>query len=402
GYRVIDLGTMVPLQQYIDTAKEHHAHAIGMSALLVQTSNHMITVSRMMQEQDLDIPVLIGGAPVSDRHAAYVAMAGHDDRAAIRSDVFYCRTAMDGVNIMNKLRSGEDLGALLQRNKEKLLRKLDHAEKKAAEEQELLATLPRRKVVMNGFRLPEAPRFARQRYQYTLREFVSHIDKKTLFSLNWRFGTSSARARTGHTSEELEALFEKWVERATKYEWIRPQGVAGIFPCQAEGDVIVVYDPHDLSREIARFDFTVVIGAGRQDLVSGAQYFHSRASGAMSACGIQLTTSGPQVDAVLADIKASGDSESHLFLQGLSDRIAEDMAEHLNNEQRRLLGLDPGQGQRWSPGYPGMRNIELNKTIHELLAGAELLGVHLTSAGEFSPTGTTGAVVSYHPEARYT
>src|SRR5690606_5722591 len=63
GYRVIDLGTMVPLQQYIDTAKEHQAHAIGMSALLVQTSNHMITVSKMMQDQGLDIPVLIGGAP---------------------------------------------------------------------------------------------------------------------------------------------------------------------------------------------------------------------------------------------------------------------------------------------------------------------------------------------------
>jgi 5-methyltetrahydrofolate--homocysteine methyltransferase len=46
GYRVIDLGVMTPLQKYIDTAKEYNADAIGMSALLVQTSNHMITVAR--------------------------------------------------------------------------------------------------------------------------------------------------------------------------------------------------------------------------------------------------------------------------------------------------------------------------------------------------------------------
>ncbi|MCF6284442.1 MAG: homocysteine S-methyltransferase family protein, partial [Candidatus Hydrogenedentes bacterium] len=65
GYRVIDLGTMVPLQDFIDSAKEHKADAIGMSALLVQTSNHMITVADMMTEQDLDIPILIGGSPVS-------------------------------------------------------------------------------------------------------------------------------------------------------------------------------------------------------------------------------------------------------------------------------------------------------------------------------------------------
>ena len=51
GYRVIDLGVMTPLQKYIDAAKEHDATAIGVSALLVQTSNHMIAVSQMMEEQ---------------------------------------------------------------------------------------------------------------------------------------------------------------------------------------------------------------------------------------------------------------------------------------------------------------------------------------------------------------
>ena len=49
-----------------------------------------------------------------------------------------------------------------------------------------------------------------------------------------------------------------------------------------------------------------------------------------------------------------------------------------------------------------MRDIHLNATIHELMGGGELLGVKLTDASEFSPTGTTGAVVSFHPEARYT
>ena len=401
GYRVIDLGTMTPLQDYIDAAKQHGAHAIGMSALLVQTSNHMITVAKMMEEQGLNIPVLIGGAPVSDRHAAYVAMAGHEDTEQMKGNVFYCRTAMDGVNVMNKLRSNEDLTPYMEKNKQKLLRKLERAQQRAAEEEVLFATLPRRDVPMNGYHLPTAPRFGQKKYEFTLREFAQNLDKKTLFALNWRFGGESSRERTGHSPAELAALFEEWVEKATNEGWVVPQGVMGIYPCYAEGDALVVLDPDDTSKEVARFPFTVVIGGERKDLVSGAQYFPAKDSGELGACGIQLSTSGPQVDEILAELKAKGDFESNLFLQGLSDRIAEDMAEFLHQEQRRLLGLPQNQGQRWSPGYPGMREIGLNREIEKLMGGGPLLGVKLTEAAEFSPTGTTGAVVSYHPEARY-
>lgn len=124
GYKVIDMGVMTPLQGYIDAAKEHNADAIGMSALLVQTSNHMITVSKMLKEQGMDDTyVLIGGAPVSDRHAAYVAMAGEDDIATMRKNVFYCATAMDGVNVMNELLSTDDVNTVMQRNYEKLSRR---------------------------------------------------------------------------------------------------------------------------------------------------------------------------------------------------------------------------------------------------------------------------------------
>jgi len=402
GYRVIDLGTMTPLQGYIDAAKEHNAHAIGMSALLVQTSNHMITVAGMMEEQGLNIPILIGGAPVSDRHAAYVAMANREEPEQMRENVFYCRTAMDGVNVMNKLRSAGDISDYYQANKEKLIRRMERAEKRAAADKDLLETLPRRVVPFDGFTLSDTPRFGRRKVSYSLREFAAQLDKKTLYSLNWRFGGKATREKQGHTEAKMEALFDEWVEKATEQNWVVPQGVMGIYPCQADGDVVVVYDPDDHNKEIARFDFTVVLGGEKKDTVAGAQYFHSVDSGQMSAIGIQLTTSGPQVDAFIEEMKAAGDSESTLFLQGLSDRVAEDMAEHLHGLMRELMGVGGNQGQRWSPGYPGLRNIHLNATIHALLGGEELIGVKLTDASEFSPTGTTGAVCSFHPDARYT
>ncbi|MBW7863643.1 MAG: dihydropteroate synthase [Candidatus Hydrogenedens sp.] len=403
GYRVIDLGTMTPLQNFIDAAREHNADAIGMSALLVQTSNHMITVARMMRGQGLDLPILIGGAPVSDRHAAFVAMEGGEDTAAMRPDVFYCRTAMDGVNVMNTLMTAapEERAAFLEKNRAKLVKRFEHARQRAEKEGELLATLPRRVVAHGHVRLPETPRFRARSVEYDLRDFAPKVDRKTLYSLNWKFGGSATRAKSGHTAAELDALFDEWVDRAAKHGWLRPQGLFGLFPCFSDGDGVVLLDPEDPGKETARLDFTKVLGAGNEDVLSGAQFFPPRDGGAPGVIGLQITTGGPRVDTFIEQMKADGDSESALLLQGLSDRLAEDMADHLHELQRELLGIPGGQGIRWSPGYPGMREMQMNRVILETLGAGPAIGVVVTPAGEFSPTGTTAAVVSFHPEARY-
>jgi len=72
------------------------------------------------------------------------------------------------------------------------------------------------------------------------------------------------------------------------------------------------------------------------------------------------------------------------------------------SELNRLLEaqLEAKSSCRYSPGYPAMTKIELNRPIFELLAAQEI-GVSLTEGFEFSPTGTTAAVVCFHPEAGY-
>ena len=77
------------------------------------------------------------------------------------------------------------------------------------------------------------------------------------------------------------------------------------------------------------------------------------------------------------------------------------MADHVHAKARELVGVAENCGQRWSPGYPGLRDIQLNGVIHKILDGEKLLGVQVAESGEFLPTGTTGAAVSFHPEARY-
>jgi 5-methyltetrahydrofolate--homocysteine methyltransferase len=404
GYHVIDLGVMTPLQAYLDAARAHQADAIGMSALLVQTSNHMIAVSRMMLEQSLgDIVVLIGGAPVNARHAAYVALAGDKDLNHIRPNVFYCATAMDGVNIMNRLLSSPDAAPILEDNRRKLLSQFERAEKMAGEEKTLLAVLPRRRVSFEKHRLPERPYFGPEKVEYSLDAFAGSIDTRTLYALNWKFGGTSARKRQKESQEKLDALFEEWIDKCHRTGWIRPQGVMGVYPCQSVGEEVVVYDPADPARELCRFQFAVVVGAGRKDTICAAQYFRPRESGIMDAVGVQISTSGPQVAQQLQQFKEARDSESALFLQGLSDRVAEDMADRLHALLRARMDFGGAKvGIRWSPGYPAIPDTSNNRVILELLDAAELIGVGVTEAGEFFPTGSTAAVVCLHPDARYT
>lgn len=402
GYRTIDLGVQVPLDRFIETALQEKADAIGMSALLVQTSNHMITVSRMLQEQKLDIPILIGGAPVNDRHAGYVAMFGQNDLDCIRNAVFYCESGMEGVNTMNALMDAGQRESLLEKNRHELLHHYQRAKGLEAEKKTLMESLPRRVVDLKKYR-PAGDGYGFHKVEFKLEKLKPVMDTKSLFSLNWKFGKQSSWKEKDVTLEELKQLQDEWVTRADENRWICPQARFALLPAQSEGDELVVYHPEDLSRVLGRFTWTVVIGKnkGKKDLFSVAQYFHSRESGIMDLVGVQITTAGHALEGAVARFKEDNDTESALFLQGLGDRVAEDLAEYCHQLMKTRIGRAKSKdGERYSPGYPSMENLVNNRTLFEIL-GPEDLGISLTSANEFDPPSTTAAVVCFHPDAGY-
>ncbi len=398
GYRVVDLGVQVPLEKFIETARVEKADAIGMSALLVQTSNHMITVARMLAEEKFSIPILIGGAPVNLRHAGYVAMQGSDETAAILDNVFYCDSGMDGVNTMGLLMDKEKRPVLLKENQQALLMQYQKAKGIKKEKDKLLETLPRRKVSFRHHEVP-AEGYAIQKVEFKLHKLS--LDRKSLYSLNWKFGKKSSWIQKGITVDQLRRLEKEWVEKAEQNRWITPKARFGLFPAQADGDEVVFYESEKREKELGRFDFDLCIGKGRKDKFSVGQYFHSVDSGQLDAIGLQITTAGVGVEAGIKAFKEQNDSESALYLQGLSDRVAEDMAEYIHQLLRTRAGYKKeNRGQRYSPGYPALTDLKGNHIIWNAL-GAEDLGVTLTDANEFFPPSTTAAVICFHKDAGY-
>src|SRR5262249_40378927 len=65
GYRVVNLGIKQPIGAILDAAREHRAHAIGMSGLLVKSTVVMRENLEEMSRAGLDVPVMLGGAALT-------------------------------------------------------------------------------------------------------------------------------------------------------------------------------------------------------------------------------------------------------------------------------------------------------------------------------------------------
>jgi 5-methyltetrahydrofolate--homocysteine methyltransferase len=372
GYEVIDLGVQVPLEKFVAVAIAEKADAVGMSALLVQTSNHMITVAQMMEKAGLSLPILIGGAPVNKRHAAAVAMRGQDDLEKIKGDVFYCPSAMDGVNVMESMISGGS-AEFVASNREALRDSYLQGQMRGQQTEEL-AKLPRRAVDFERYTVPQVT-CGMKRIQMPLSEI--DLNRKALYSLNWKMGGRTSWRKKGLTEQDVIQLERQWIAKATDHQWLQPQGCVGFFPCQSEGDELIIFDAEDETRERARLRFDILAGKDKTDAFSPAQWFLPRASEKKDVVGLLIATAGMRQQEIIQRFQAEGDSESAHLLQGLGDRVAEDLAAMLHARLRTRAGVDAECGARYSPG------------------------IRLTEAFQFIPTSTTAAVVCFHPAAAY-
>ncbi len=86
--RVIDLGTNVKPEQFVEAVKEHNAKLIGLSALLTTTMSNMENVIEALQAADLsDVKVIVGGAPVTEDFAKRIGADGYAPDAATAVEV---------------------------------------------------------------------------------------------------------------------------------------------------------------------------------------------------------------------------------------------------------------------------------------------------------------------------
>ncbi len=74
---VIDLGVNITADKFVEAAREHDAHLIGISALLTTTMPNMRGVVEAVKAANLTTKVVIGGAPITPEFAAQIGADGY-------------------------------------------------------------------------------------------------------------------------------------------------------------------------------------------------------------------------------------------------------------------------------------------------------------------------------------
>lgn len=79
GFEVVDLGTDVAPERFIQAIQEYGAKLVGLSALLTTTMNSMrLTIEAIEQSGLRDkVKIMVGGAPVTEAFAAQIRADGY-------------------------------------------------------------------------------------------------------------------------------------------------------------------------------------------------------------------------------------------------------------------------------------------------------------------------------------
>ena len=394
GYEVHDLGKQVPAETIIAKAQEVNAGAIGLSALLVSTSKQMPLIVNELHRRGLYYPLLIGGAAINRRYGWRINTT--EDGGKYDAGVFYCADAFEGLETMERLVDEERRKELYKELAAKTANEMDREAQPRKSR-----TSTGRSAVKPAATIPAPQTWgARVVKDMPLELVFEHLYKNELFRLSW--GAKNAK---GAEWEKLEAEFEqrlaKMKKSALQEGWLVPQGVYGYWPAQSDGDSLVIFNPQGGGNgleEIARFSFPRQPGGEKLSL---ADYFVPLGSQQLDVVALQVVTVGQAASEKFDQLQAAGDYSEAYYIHGLAVQTAEATAEYLHRHIRRELGLEEGQGKRYSWGYPAIPDLEDHSKVFELLPAETELAMKLTSAYQLVPEQSTAAIILHHPEAKY-
>jgi 5-methyltetrahydrofolate--homocysteine methyltransferase len=393
GYTVVDLGKQVPIDTIINAAVEHEADAIGLSALLVSTSKQMPACVSELHERGLEFPVLVGGAAINrDFGRRILYPKGKESDEIYEPGVFYCKDAFQGLDTVDALIDEEARAALVEKTRDEAKKLREKPEVK--DDSPLVTDDSVRSGAATDVAVPEPPFWGVREIEVDLDDVYPYLDRHVLFKLHWGGrGVKGAEWEKLVNEDFAPRLERMWNEQ----DYLRPRARLGYFPCNSDGNELVIFDPEDHSREIERLVFP---RQPKHDRICLADFYRPIDSGERDVCAIQGVTVGPEVTELIEKLEADGEFSEQLFTHGLGVQTAEGLAEWLHSEVRRQLEIDLDQGRRYSWGYPACPDQSEHEKVWRLL-DLEQIGMTLSDGYAVMPEQSTVAIVAHHPQAVY-
>jgi 5-methyltetrahydrofolate--homocysteine methyltransferase len=412
GYRVVNLGIKVPLADMLSAAREHRAHAIGMSGLLVKSTVVMRENLEEMSRQGVDVPVLLGGAALTRNYV-------EDDcvRAYACGRVAYARDAFDGLHMMDRVTGNafDDYLAAVQAKRvgkaRNTTRTLGQADERAFRPVDVNQVQGRRRGITRDVPVSEPPFWGARVLEAAPKAIVPFVNERSLYQFQWGFRKQgrSLDDFLGWAKQELRPVMRRMLGLCEEQGILRPQASYGYWKAAGQGNDLIIFD-RDGETELARF---ALPRQPREDGECIADFFRDVDDGERDVIGLQVVTVGQKASDVAREWFEENRYQDYLYLHGLSVEMAEAMAEYTHKRIRAEMGfaaeddrdmekmLAQGyRGSRYSFGYPACPRLEDQAAILRLL-GAERIGVDLSDEFQLHPEQSTSAIVVLNPRAKY-
>ncbi len=407
GYTVHNLGIKQPIGNVIEAVRKYGADAIGLSGLLVKSTLVMRDDLKTLNESGVQTPVILGGAALTR------PFVENDLRPTYNGELAYAKDAFEGLELMNKRAEGLPWVEVPP----------VAAPRKAVVAVASAADIPPRSDIATDNPIPVPPFWGERVIEaIPLKSVYAYLNEVMLFQVQWHYRKArrAAEEYAAYIRREVRPILDAWMEKCTIEKILRPQAVYGYWPCNSEGDDLVVYDapaatgPIDATtferREIQRFTFP---RQDRKPYWCLSDFWRPVDSGAIDVVALHIVTIGHEATRRAGQLFRNDRYRDYLHLHGLSVETTEALAEFMHKQIRMELAIAGNdardvkklfkqgyQGSRYSFGYPACPALEDQAKLWPLLR-PDRIRIKLSEEFQLEPEQSTSAIVAHHPEARY-
>ncbi len=427
NYEIIDLGVMVPPEKIIEAAKREQVDVIGLSGLITPSLDEMVYLSKEMENEKFEIPLLIGGATTSKAHTS-VKIAPH-----------YQHTV---VHVNDASRAVSVVSSLLQKDN-RLYKEQIRAEYDKFREQFLSRTRRKEYITIeaarkNKFRIDWDTTEIIKPKQLgikTIRDFdisilKDYIDWSPFFrswDLHGRYPDILTDNVVGKQASELFEDAQVLLKRIFNEKLLKARAIFGLFPANTINDDDIEVDLSVISNEernhIKTDEEKITFITLRQQLKKRegapnfaiADFVAPKDSGKQDYMGCFCVSTGFGTQELAEHFEADLDDYNSIMIKALADRLAEAFAEYLHKEVRTNywaysknealsnveLIKESYLGIRPAPGYPACPDHLEKKTIWKLLNVESSIGVKLTESLAMWPAASVSGYYFGNPRSKY-
>ena len=416
NFEVIDLGVMVPAQKILQVAREENVDIIGLSGLITPSLEEMVHVAKEMERQNFKIPLMIGGATTSEIHTAMKISPNYS------APVVHVKDASRSVSVTTNLISKE--------NKVEYFNKIK-ADYKSLVEKYLITRAEHQYISLEKARLNKLkldwsdqqiikPNITGIRVfkNFSLEEISKYIDW-TFFFHSWKlsgkypeiFNDPVKGIEARKLFDDAQSLLNEIINK----NMVTANAVIGIFPCNSDGDDIIVSGYNNEIQTRLSFLRNQELKSDNKPNLSLSDFVAPTTSGKTDYMGCFALTAGIGAKEWAEHFEKEIDDYQSIMMKVLSDRLAEAFAELMHEKVRKeLWGYKPDedlsiesllseeyQGIRPAPGYPACPEHSEKRVLFDLLNAEENTGVTLTENYAMFPAASVSGYYFANPQSQY-